>query len=186
MISHSWKLKRYCSEPLENIENYEKAIADTEHMWDCHHRAEILPCGRFTAAQLKKHGLYWHRPSSELIFLRSAEHNSLHHTGNKFFLGKSHSDETKRRIAEKSKGRNHSLETRRKMSASQTNRPDVSTPIEMTRTADGFTKVFLSQQEAARWLRENGFPKACNGNISKCCRGIHAYAYGAKWRIVDE
>ena len=163
MISHSNDLKRYCSEPLENIENYEEAFADTKHLWHCHHRAEILPCGRYTRAQLQKHGLYWHRPSSELIFLRHDVHMRLHYTDT-----------------------HPSDETRRKMSVKQTNRQDLSTSVEMTRIADGLTKVFPSQCEAARWLRENGFPKAGQGYISCCCHGTRHSAYGARWRIVDE
>ena len=78
MISRDPRLRRYCSEDLSRIENYDKAVADTKHVWDCHHRAEILPCGVFTPKQLQKHGLYWHRPASELIFLRHDEHTMLH------------------------------------------------------------------------------------------------------------
>lgn len=139
-------IQAYCSEDISHIENYQDAVNDKEQMWECHHRAEILPCGRFTAAQLKKHGLYWHRPARELIFLRHDEHRRLHMSGNNLNLGRKLSDETKRRIAERKKGKSlsdetkrkisdknrgkpawnkgkpHSLETRRKMSASQKNR----------------------------------------------------------------
>ena len=144
MISHYYRnLKRYCSEPLENIENYDKAVADTEHMWDCHHRAEILPCGRYTRAQLQKHGMYWYRPSSELIFLRHDEHWKLH----------------------------NAYEPRFKKCE-----------VVMRRMSDGFTKVFPSQQEAARWLRENGYPKADQSTISKVCDRKRKTSYGATWR----
>lgn len=68
----------YCCEDISEIENYELAVNDAEHVWCCHHRAEILPCGRYTVAQLQKHGLYWNRPASELIFLRHDEHSRLH------------------------------------------------------------------------------------------------------------
>ena len=163
MISHSSETKRYCSEPLENIENYDKAVADTEHMWHCHHRLEVQGQFRNSKKLLKRCGMYYHRPASELMFLRHDVHGRLH-----------------------CKGTYPSDETRSRMSASQTNRQDLSTSVEMTRISDGLTKVFPSQGEAARWLRENGFPKASQGYISCCCHGIRHSAYGARWRIVDE
>lgn len=164
MISHSRELQRYCSEPLENIENYELAANDKEHMWDCHHRLEVQGQFRNSKELLKRCGMYWHRPASELVFLRHDEHRSLHHTGNKYWLGKSHSDETRREIAESS--------PRKKM-------------VEMNRRSDGFTQTFSSQREAARWLRENGYPNATQGVISDCCRGERRSVYGAKWSFVS-
>lgn len=159
MISHSRELKQYCSEPLENIENYEKAIADTEHVWDCHHRAEILPCGVYTRQQLVKAGMYWNRPASELIFLLHGEHRRLHNL-------------------------NQSQETHRSRALSMTNNPFQSTPVEMTRLSDGTTKAFPSMGEAARWLRGNGYPRAYPSNICTCCVETYRYAYGAKWRCL--
>lgn len=115
--------RKFCYE-VENIENYDRAIADTENIWDCHHRGEILPCGMYSVSDLKKFGLYWNRPASELIFLTKAEHTRLHMKGrklseerkrkmseamkgNKYFQGKKHSEETKRKISLGSQG-NHS------------------------------------------------------------------------------
>ena len=161
MISRDPKLRRYCSEDLSRIENYDTAMNDKEQMWHCHHRAEILPCGRYSIKELKAVGLYWHRPACELIFLRHDVHISLH-----------------------CKGKTLSEEHRRKMSASQTNRQDVSIPVEMTRISDGFTKVFPSMREAARWLRENGFSKATQTNISLCVNEHRATTYNATWRRV--
>lgn len=155
--------KKFCSEPIENIENYDKAVADTENVWDCHHRAEILPCGRYTMAQLQKHRMYWYRPASELIFLRHDVHTSLHHKG------KILSEKTKHQMIE-------SLRAESKLKKM----------VEMTRLSDGFTMTFPSQHEAVRYLRENGFPKADNGNISRCCHGTKHFVYGAKWRFVDD
>ena len=74
-------VKAYCSEDISLIENYALAIADTTQTWDCHHRGEILPCGRFSPNDLTKFGLYFNRPASELIFLTKAEHSSLHKRG---------------------------------------------------------------------------------------------------------
>ena len=73
--------KKFCCEDLSLIENYDKAIADTTQTWDCHHRGEILPCGRFSRDDLKKFGLYFNRPAAELIFLTPSEHRLLHLKG---------------------------------------------------------------------------------------------------------
>ena len=56
--------------------------------------------------------------------------------------------------------------------------------VEMTRLADGFTKVFLSQSEAVRWLRENGYPKATVARVSGCANGYRATTYNATWRYL--
>ena len=114
MISRSRELKQYCSEPLENIENYDKAVADTENLWDCHHRAEILPCGVYSREDLKKVGMYWHRPASELIFLRHDEHIRIHVSNL--------STKTRRMMAESHRGNLHSSETRLKMAESHRGR----------------------------------------------------------------
>ena len=73
--------KKYCSEDLSLIENYELAINDTTQTWDCHHRGEVLPSGRFSIDDLKKFGLYYKRPAAELIFLTKAEHTHIHKKG---------------------------------------------------------------------------------------------------------
>ena len=69
-----------CKDDIALIENYDTAIADTK-MWVCHHKAGVLPCGRFSREDLKKFNLYWHRPANELIFLTKSEHLSLHSKG---------------------------------------------------------------------------------------------------------
>lgn len=109
MISES-KARKYCSEPLEQIENYDKAVADKEHQWDCHHRGEILPCGVYSVSDLKKFGLYWNRPASELILIRHDEHVRLHMNNL--------SDETKKKLSEAQKGKKLSEEHKKKISES--------------------------------------------------------------------
>ena len=104
------EISRYCCEDPALIENYAEAIADTAQIWDCHHRAEILPCGIFSAEDLKRHGLYWNRPASELVFIKHSEHLRLHK------LKHSVSEETRRKISETLRGKPKSEETRRKMS----------------------------------------------------------------------
>lgn len=111
--------KRFCKEDISKIENYELAINDKSQMWECHHKAEILPCGRFSRNDLKKFNLYWNRPANELVFLTPSEHRKLHLKGKKF------SEETRRKMSESRKGKNtwmkgtyRSEETKRKISES--------------------------------------------------------------------
>ena len=91
-------VKAYCSEDISLIENYALAVADTTQTWDCHHRGEVLPCGRFSPNDLNKFGLYFNRPAAELIFLTPAEHNSLH------FKGVPLSEDHKKAIGKAKKG----------------------------------------------------------------------------------
>lgn len=104
MISEKYAY-RYCAEDINKIENYDKAMADNTQIWDCHHRAEILPCGRYSINQLKEHGLYFNRPSSELVFIPHSEHYSMHLRGNAYTKGKPLSDEHKKKLSAKLKGR---------------------------------------------------------------------------------
>lgn len=96
---HEQNANAFCGEDISNIENYEKAVDDKTQTWDCHHRAEILPCGRFGVDDLKKFGLYFHRPASELIFLTRADHIKLH------FTGTHRSEETKAKLSQTRKER---------------------------------------------------------------------------------
>jgi hypothetical protein len=44
---------------------------------------------------------------------------------------------------------------------------------------------FISTSSAARWLRENGYPKADCGNIVACCKGRYKHAHGYVWTYID-
>lgn len=72
--------KRFCSEDIALIENYQDAIADEERMWEIHHRRECDSEGRtlFTVKQLKEKNLYLKRPASELVFVTRSMHKKLH------------------------------------------------------------------------------------------------------------
>lgn len=78
MISEK-SVKWYCKD-FTKIENYDKAIADTEKVWICHHRLEK----DYTYRELVSMGLYYHRPPEELIFVENKEmHQKLPHKGYK-------------------------------------------------------------------------------------------------------
>ena len=110
--------KKFCNEDLSLIENYDKAIADKDKTWHCHHRKEITTSKK----QLLELGEYYNRPASELIFLTQKEHMALHKQGNKYMLGKHLSEEAKRKISLAHKdnkyrlGKRHSDETKQKLS----------------------------------------------------------------------
>lgn len=93
--------RRYCSDDISKVENYDKAMTDLGVRYDCHHRLEIGNNGEaISYKDLIAHGLYYHRPASELIFLTKSEHNRLHKKGNKNRIGKNHSEEAKRKMRE--------------------------------------------------------------------------------------
>ena len=101
-MKHNFKF--YCKD-YENIENYCKAAADNFIGWECHHRLETHNSDGerrevdIFAAELQSLGMYWNRPSSELIFMKHSEHRTLHQKG------KQKSEETKNKISESKKGK---------------------------------------------------------------------------------
>ena len=111
----SKKLYCYCKD-LEDIENYQKAIADTTQTYVLHHKLETHTSDGerrlvdITKKELMALGMYFHRPASELIFLTKSEHVSLHNKGKKL------SEETKNKMSESKKGTHLSEETKNKMS----------------------------------------------------------------------
>ena len=126
-MKHSFE--KYC-EDIENVENYQKALADNFKCWECHHRLEThLPNGEKREVNISRKeliaiGMYLDRPASELIFLTRSEHNALHHKGKNHHYYKKHmSEEQKNKISKAMKGeknpfygRHHTEETRMKMS----------------------------------------------------------------------
>ena len=117
---NEYAVKKYCNESLSLIENFDKAIADSNQMWHCHHRREL----ETSRKELIKIGEYYNRPASELIFLTPFEHNSLHMKGKQsHWLGKHHTEEAKRKIAEARKGMKFSEETKKKLSIALKGKP---------------------------------------------------------------
>ena len=92
--------RRFCSDDISLIENYQEAISDKNEAWDIHHRREIDE--GLSVRELIEKKEYFHRPSSELIFLKRGEHIRLHQLGKKF------SEKTKKKMSE-SHLKNHLL-----------------------------------------------------------------------------
>ena len=162
MISDSYK--KFCCEDPSLIENYDLAIADTTQTWDCHHRGEILPCGRFSVSDLKKFGLYYKRPASELIFLTKAEHTHLHKRGITL------SEATKKAMSDTRKGVPKSEE--HKKAIGEANSKKI---LQFTKSGE-FIREWPSM---AAIYRELGIRQ---GNIFSCCRGKRNYAGGYIWK----
>ena len=101
MVSRNIKLFVKKGE-LESVENYEDALRDEKNIWVTHHRLEThfadgtkRPYNAIlTPKELKKLGMYYNRPSSELILLTRGEHNKIHREGLIY------DEERKRRISE--------------------------------------------------------------------------------------
>ena len=126
MISSRYFMKnsKYClCQTPELIENYDKAIADHDRVWACHHRDEIrvLPSGMIahrSMAELIENGRYYNCPPNELIFLTPEEHATVHHK-NKVI-----SKETRQKMTESRKRKVHSDFGRKFMEHYQTNKWD--------------------------------------------------------------
>ena len=89
--------KKYCSEDISLIENFEAAATDTTEVWHIHHRNEILE--HKTRTQLINENRYYNVPAAELIFLTSVDHKILH--------GQNVLDESRIKISENTRGKKH-------------------------------------------------------------------------------
>ena len=116
-------LKYYCKN-YQDIENYEKALADNFKNWDVHHHLETHNSDGerrlvdITADELKALNMYYNRPAEELIFLKHSEHQFLHHKGKKrsdaakkkmseaWDYDRHFNEETRKKMAEAKKGKN--------------------------------------------------------------------------------
>ena len=165
---NEYTAKKYCSEDLSLIENYELAINDTTQTWECHHRGEILPCERFSKDDLKKFGLYYKRPAAELIFLTKAEHNRLHNMG--VPLSEAH----KKALSEAHKG--VPLSEAHKKALSEAHSKKV---IQFTKSGE-FIREWPSTREAGRELG------ITNSHICGCCNGKLKSAGGYIWRYAED
>ena len=184
--------KKFCCEDLSLIENYKLAINDNTQTWECHHRGEVLPCGRFSQDDLKKFGLYYKRPAAELIFLTPSEHRQLHNKGvPKLYLkGVPKSEEHKKAISEAKKGvpkseehkkalsealKGHSVSEATKKAIGEAKSKKV---LQFTKSGE-FIKEWSSIREASKQLKINF------GNICSCCNGKLKSAGGFIWKYPE-
>lgn len=87
------------------------------YIWNMHnHNDKIIKGGDFLIHH--KDGNKLNDNISNLQKMTRAEHKTLHNKGNKYFLGHSHSKETKNKMSESGKGRKFSIEHRRNISKS--------------------------------------------------------------------
>ena len=177
--------KLYCCEDLSLIENYALAIADMSELWDCHHRGEILPCGRFKAEDLMKFGLYYNRPASELIFLTHAEHSSLHHKGvsRPDLKGVPKSEAHKQALSDALKGVPLSEATKKAISDAMKGVPKSEAhKLKLSKKVLQYTKSGEFVREwpsmAAVW-QELGIAQS---SICRCCKGKLPSAGGYIWK----
>ena len=177
--------KSFCCEDLSLIENYELAIADTTQTWECHHRGEVLPCGRFSRDDLKKFGLYYKRPAAELIFLTKAEHTRLHFKGvpKPYLKGVPKSEAHKKALSDSLKGHSVSEEHKKAISdalkgvpLSEEHRAKLSKKILQFTKSGEFIREWPSAMEASRQLG------IAQSSICSCCNGKLKSAGGYVWK----
>lgn len=205
MISEKWA-KIFCSEPIELIENYDKAIADKTQTWHCHHIWETML--GYSKEELIEMNEYYGIPACNLIFLTPAEHHRIHSIGNMNpFYGKHHTEETRRKIGDSTierfglsennpmYGKHHTEEARRKMSLkaiergkdpeyrrrqSEANKGKTNTsnsrPVLQYSINGDFIKEFPSTAEAERIT---GYRQQ---SIARCARGERKYLYNFIWK----
>ena len=113
-MKHSKKYNwlKFCKDSLDQIENYQQALAENFKGWCIHHRLEIQQDKIVSRQQLIDQDLYYRRPASELVFMTNGEHMKLHMTG------KHLSEETRKKLSESQRGKHRKEETRKKISES--------------------------------------------------------------------
>lgn len=116
--------KRYCYEDVSLIENYSLAMADSQQVWHCHHKLGPHKDYSNTSKELKKMGLYYHRPACELIFLTEEQHREAHKWNSmgrrNGMYGTHKTKEQKYNLSKKITGIKRSVETKEKQSKART------------------------------------------------------------------
>lgn len=107
----------YCRDPINEIEGYE--LLESGKKVICHHRLETHDKWGNRREEdipvyiLKRLGLYYYRPASELIFITLNEHSALHRNPMK---GRKHTEFSKEKNRQSHLGKKHSEESKKKMS----------------------------------------------------------------------
>ena len=198
---NEYTAKKYCCEDLRLIENYELAVNDNTQTWECHHRREVLPCGRFSGDDLNKFGLYFNRPAAELIFLTPSAHRQLHNKGvpklylkgvpkseeHKKALSAAHkgvplSEAHKKALSEalkgipKSEAHKKALSEAHKKALSEAHRSKLSKKILQFTKSGEFIREWPSAYEAERELG------IAQSSICRCCNEKLKSAGGYVWK----
>lgn len=129
--------------------------------------------------------LRWCTKKENMNFPIAKENCRKPKLGNKYWLGKHHTDETKKKISENMKGeksvwfgKKHSLESRRKMSINRKGK--FVKPVEQY-TLDGkLIKIWDSMVQVEQELGLS------HGNIRKCCIGKNRHCGGFMWKYKNE
>lgn len=183
--------KRFCKEP-ENIENYEAAKKDNFTGWQCHHRLETHTSDGerrlvdITPAELKALGMYWYRPASELIFLPTSEHRSLHNSGSGNPMC---NEDTRKKMSETKKGKctgennamygkHHTEESKKKMSLSKKGKYTGEDNPFYGKTHSDETRMRLSAAHKGKRLSKEHINKVAEAN-----RGKHWYNNGKETKF---
>ena len=152
------KLRKVCRN-YEQVENYEKAIADEENKWEMHHRRETDE--NKSRQHLIDEGKYYDVDPSELIFLTRAEHNKIHN------IRKHHSEETRKKMSEAQS--NRSEETRKKMSENHKGM--------LGKTHSEETRKKMSENSAKYWLGKQK-PEEAKKKLSASIKGLKYWNNG--------
>ena len=134
-----------CRNP-ELIENYDKAIADTTQVWDCHHRKEEF----YSQKELKERNEYFDVPPEDLIFLTVAEHRKI--------------DSFCKRMSESLKGKHLSEEHKRKIGKAHSKK------ILCVETEEIFESTYDAQRKTG--VYQSNISNVCNGKL-RTAGGYH-------------
>lgn len=163
--------KKYCSDDISKIENYEKAIADNTQMWHCHHRLQIQGKFKNSTELLKKCGLYYSIPAWQLIFMTHREHISLHN------LGKHHTVETKLKMSEAQRGKQFSIETRQKLSEAHCGKSAIWNKGK-PKSVETRRKMSETNRGKHAWNKGKEFSVETRRKMSEAQRGKHYWNNG--------
>ena len=123
--------KKYCSDDISKIENYDKAIADKTQTWDCHQKSEAKK-GRTLSEEHR-------RKISEAL---KGENHPMY--------GKHHTEETRQKMSEAKKGKKHTEEWRIKISEALKGKPSPRKGVTLSEE----TRQKMREAAKRRWAKK--------------------------------